>query len=331
MQAPDFWTRDGLAARLLTPASWLWQAGTAWRRRRALPDHPARPVICVGNLTVGGAGKTPTALAIGAHLAAGGHDFHFLCRGYGGRAPGPLRVDPGRHDSALVGDEALLLAGHGPCWIARDRAAGARAAVAAGAEVVVLDDGLQNPHLRKDLAIGVFDGGYGIGNGRVLPAGPLRAPLADGLAELDAAVIIGGDRTGLRAALPPGMPVYDARLVPGPGAAGLKGYRVFAFAGIGRPQKFYDTLSALGATVVETRDFTDHHPYRRTEIAAILARARQLGARPVTTEKDAVRLPVDQRPAIEVLTVALEWATPNALASLLEPIISHGRPVPPAS
>lgn len=327
MKTPAFWYRPpGLASSLLAPLGALY--GLAGRRRIAgtVPQRVAAPVVCVGNLVAGGAGKTPVGLALIAALHARGVPVHALTRGHGGREAGPLQVDPARHTAADVGDEALLLAGAAPCWVARDRVAGARCAVAAGAGAIVMDDGFQNPALHKDLALIVADGAVGFGNGRLVPAGPLRERVADGLARADALVILGEDRRGV-AALAGGRPVLKAWLEPDPEAAArLAGRAVLAFAGIGRPEKFFATLETLGARVVERAPFADHHPYRPAEVAALIDRAASTGAVPVTTAKDAVRLPPDLRGRVEVLPVSVHWENEGALAALLTPVLLKGSP-----
>jgi tetraacyldisaccharide 4'-kinase len=318
MRAPEFWTEDGLAAQLLEPLGRLF--GVAGRVRRGLTQaHRAPvPVICIGNLTVGGAGKTPTVLALAERLLAVGRRPQLVTRGYGGRARGPLRVDPGRHDWALVGDEALLLAAVAPTWVARDRLAGARAAAAAGADCVLLDDGFQNPHLAPDLALVVVDGGYGFGNCRLLPAGPLRERLQDGLARTAAVIRIGSDRHGVDRLLPTGLPRLEAELCPAPDAPPVAGRRLLAFAGISRPGKLFATLGAAGAELIACERFPDHHRYRRAEIERLLSRAARADARCITTAKDAVRLPPDLRARVAVLPVKIGWRTPDALDRLLE-------------
>ncbi|BAI71280.1 tetraacyldisaccharide 4'-kinase [Azospirillum sp. B510] len=329
MKTPAFWYRPpGLASALLAPLGALY--GLAGRRRIAgtVPRRIGAPVVCVGNLVAGGAGKTPVGLALIAALRARGVAVHALTRGHGGREAGPLAVDPARHTAADVGDEALLLAGASPCWVARDRVAGAERAVAAGAGVIVMDDGFQNPALYKDLALIVADGAVGFGNGRLVPAGPLRERVADGLARADALVILGEDRHGV-AALAGGRPVLAARLEPDPRvAATLAGRDILAFAGIGRPEKFFATLEALGARIADAVPFADHHPYRPAELAALIGRARALGAVPVTTAKDAVRLPPDLRAKVTVLPVSVRWAEEGAddgpLAALLTRLLLKG-------
>ena len=316
-RAPGFWAADGgrVLPALLAPFSAVVAAATA--RRLARPGWRAPvPVLCVGNASVGGAGKTTVALDLAGRLNALGCRPHVLLRGYGGAARGVHRVTPG-DTAALVGDEALLLADVAPTWVGADRAATARAAVAAGARVLVMDDGLQNPGLVKDVSLLVIDGGFGFGNGRVLPAGPLREPVAVAASRCAAAVLIGPDRHAARAALPPGLPVLRARLAPGPEAAGLRGTRVLAFAGIARPEKFFASLDELGAVVVARDSFPDHHAFAPRSLVRLLDRAARLGAVAVTTAKDAVRLPPDVRAAVRVLGVRLVWEDPGAVDRLL--------------
>ncbi|HEX8666703.1 MAG TPA: tetraacyldisaccharide 4'-kinase [Beijerinckiaceae bacterium] len=294
MRAPRFWgePRPSLAARLLQPAAFVY--GVVAARRMDRPgERVGVPVVCIGNFTAGGAGKTPAAIAVARILEEQGERPAFLTRGYGGRLSGPVRVDPARHGPGDVGDEPLLLARTVPTVVARDRPAGARLCRAAGASAIVMDDGLQNPSLHKDFSVAVVDGEAGVGNGLCLPAGPLRAPLAAQWRHVDAVVLVGDGAAGeavAREAAARGKPVLRARLTPNPTAAAhLKGARVLAFAGIGRPQKFFATLEACGA-VVRTRAFPDHHPYSEEEIRALLDEARTEALLPVTTEKDLVRI-----------------------------------------
>lgn len=322
MRAPEFWHQpESPIAALLAPLGALYDAAGRWRMSLARPVKLARPVICVGNLTAGGAGKTPTALALAAWLHARGRHPHFLTRGYGGEVTGPLRVAPSRHGFREVGDEPLLLATAAPTWLARDRVAGAQAACEAGADLVVMDDGLQNPSLAKDISLVVVDGGYGLGNGRVIPAGPLRETLEHGLARAQAIVLIGEDAFGLGAHLGRRLPVLTARLVPDEAARALAGKRVLAFAGIGRPEKFFASLRELGCTLVSTMDFADHHAYEPEEITRLVEKAKAEGAVPVTTEKDFVRLPVETRGMVSVLRVSLAWRDEDALERLLRPVL----------
>ena len=313
MRPPAFWNDAGAPeGRLLAPAGWLYarlaQAGRGRGRRAPVP------VLCIGNAVLGGAGKTPVALAVAERLAAAGRRPHFLSRGYGGRERGPVRVDPAAHGAGDVGDEPLLLARAAPAWVARNRHAGALAAAEAGADIVVMDDGFQNGSLAKDAAILVADGAVGYGNGRVFPAGPLREPAEAAHARADALVVVGSPDC----ALPNGLPRLEARLVPAPGSERLAGAPVLGFAGIGRPAKFAETLLELGARPVDFRAFPDHHAYRPEEAMALLERAAELGATCVTTEKDAVRLPADIRDAIETVAVSVEWRDPGGLDRILQ-------------
>jgi tetraacyldisaccharide 4'-kinase len=306
-RAPAFWTQDGLVPSLLAPVSHIWEWAGNRRRRNTQPQSCPVPVICIGNLVVGGAGKTPVAIAIARLAAAMGQQPHLLSRGYGGSEKGPLRVEPARHLAAEVGDEALLLAGAAPAWIARDRAAGARRAAAGGASLVILDDGLQNPTPKQDLAILVIDGEYGFGNGRVMPAGPLRERLETALPRLGAAILLGADRHGIAQRLQGNIPLLRAALVAD--TAEWQDCRVVAFAGIGRPEKFFASLETAGAQLVAREAFPDHHPYRPAEIARLRALAAAQNATLVTTEKDWVRLALRQREGIAVFKVALQWET----------------------
>ena len=316
MRPPEFWQRDGMLPALLAPAAAVYASATARRLRRPAFRAPA-PVICCGGVTVGGAGKTPLALDLGARLLARGRRVAFLTRGYGGAARGVLRVDPGAHDAALAGDEALLLAALAPTYVCADRAAAARVAIAAGADVLVMDDGLQNPGLRQDAPLLVIDGGAGFGNGRVIPAGPLREPVGIAAARCRAAVLIGGDAAGALALLPPALPVLRARLAAEPDPA-LPGARVLAFAGIARPEKFFATVRESGAEAVACRGFPDHHRFRIAELDSLLADAAAADAVPLTTAKDAARLPPAYRARVRVLRVRLEWSAPEAVERLLD-------------
>jgi len=299
-----------MAARLLAPLGALYGMSVAWKARHARPRRAAIAVICVGNLTAGGSGKTPIAIAIAEALIARGQKPFFLTRGYGGRQAGPLLVTP-NHTAAMVGDEALLLARTAPTIVARDRAAGAMLAQAQGAGVVVMDDGHQNFSLHKDLALVVVDGVSGFGNGLMIPAGPLREPVTQGLARAGAVVIVGEGAPGLEGF--PG-PVLRARLQAG--EEFLRGKKIFAFAGIGRPEKFLASLQEAGAVLAGTRWFADHHPYRVGEIAALREAAKD--AELVTTEKDLVRIAPAYRGGIAVLAVRAIFDDPSALAALLD-------------
>lgn len=324
MRAPGFWAnspaRPGWQARLLAPAAALWRLAAAGRAAATRPEPAPVPVICIGNLTAGGAGKTPVVAWLVEQLLQAGQHPHVLSRGHGGRLSGPHRVEPATDTHRDVGDEPLMLAALAPVWIARDRVAGARAAVAAGASVIVMDDGFQNPSLHKDLSLVVVDAGQGLGNQRVIPAGPLREPAPAGLARADALVLIGDSAARGRAlerwpALA-GRPLHHAALRPRMTGLDLKGEPVVAFAGIGRPEKFFDTLRGIGARLVVAEAFPDHHDYAPRVLDRLLRLARGRGAMLVTTEKDAVRLSPDIRREVVTLQVILEPAEPQRLAAL---------------
>ncbi len=321
MRSPLFWQAGGWRAMALAPLGGLWAAGGWLRRAFARPYRSSIPVICVGNLVVGGTGKTPVAIAIAEYFKEQGGAPHLLSRGYGGSAKGPVLVEPDRQDASEVGDEALLLAASAPTWVGGNRALSARAAEVAGATCLILDDGLQNPTLEKDLSLIVVDGGFGFGNGRLLPAGPLREPIGRGLRRAAGLVLIGPDRTGVADGRASGLPILRARLAPGPEFSQLKGRRVLAFAGIGRPEKFFESLRAAGLEIVGTREFADHHPYRDGEIDALLDEATSLEALPVTTVKDAMRLPPNARARVHALPVHIEWEDRAAFEILLRPFL----------
>jgi tetraacyldisaccharide 4'-kinase len=318
LRAPAFWQHDGLLPKLLSPLSLIGATLTA---RRLSRDgwHAPVPVICCGNATVGGAGKTTLALDLAHRLSAAGRAVHVLLRGYGGSEPGAHRVtadDP----VPLVGDEALLLAQVAPTWTGSDRSLSARAAIAAGAAVLLMDDGLQNPTLAKDLSLLVIDGGTGFGNGRVLPAGPLREPVSACASRCQAAVLIGPDTAGALAVLPPDLAVLRARLVQDGAIDALRGRRVLTFAGIAVPEKFFAPLAASGAEIIERVPFPDHHLFTRRELDKLLARAAALDAIPVTTPKDFVRLPADMRSQFREIGVRLCWEDPSRIEALLASI-----------
>ncbi|HLH96917.1 MAG TPA: tetraacyldisaccharide 4'-kinase [Xanthobacteraceae bacterium] len=332
MREPAFWWREaGLAAGLLTPVA----AAFGWAAAARLAERGARlpvPVICVGNPTLGGAGKTPLALTLASRLAAAGDAPALLSRGYGGRLAGPLRVDPARHRAFDVGDEPLLLAQAAPTFVARDRFKGAQAAIAAGARVVVMDDGFQNPSLQKDFSVLVVDARRGIGNGCVFPAGPLRAPLGPQLARADALVVVGEENGADRvatAARKHGLPVFRAQLMADAAAvAALAGSRVLAFAGIGDPGKLFATLNRAGVTVAATRWFADHHPYTRKEADMLCEEAERESLALVTTQKDLVRIQSDPSLAglaarARALPVTLVFSDEDAFLRVMRAKLQH--------
>jgi tetraacyldisaccharide 4'-kinase len=276
-------------------------------------------VICCGNVTAGGAGKTTVAIDLGERLRNKGHNIHFLSRGYGGRTRAVTRVGDNM-TAAEVGDEPLLLASVAPTWVGADREAAAQAAIAAGADILVMDDGLQNPTLCKTLSLLIIDGRTGFGNLHLLPAGPLREPVAVAASRCGAAILIGEDHHRVLASLPAMLPVLHARLVPGPATVALKGQRVLAFAGIASPEKFFATLEEAGAEIGCKLGFADHQPYKIHVIERLLHRAAQDGLRPVTTAKDAVRLPLAFRGRVDIADVSIAWSSVALLEGLLETV-----------
>ncbi len=318
--APSFWSRDGILPRALSPLSAVGAALTA--RRVARPGWRAPvPVICCGNVTVGGAGKTTLALDLAHRLISRGRAVHVLLRGYGGSVSGVRRVE--RDDPAsLAGDEALLLAALAPTWICADRADSARAAIEAGADVLLMDDGLQNPSLQKTFSILVVDGATGFGNGRVLPAGPLRESVVAGASRCRAAVLVGQDMTGALSRLPPHLPVVHADLRQDAGIAKLARKSIVAFAGIAIPEKFFDPLRRAGAIVAAARPFPDHHLYTARDLEGLHRQAAAMDAVLVTTPKDAVRLPPAFRERVIVIGVGLVWESPEQIEALLDAMLA---------
>ena len=312
MRAPDFWRTRTFFAGLLAPLGALYGASVAFKARTAKPCDPGIPVICVGNLTAGGSGKTPVAIAVAEMLRAQGHRPYFLTRGYGGSERGPALATRG-HSATVMGDEAVLLARTAPTVVARNRAAGARLACEKGATAIVMDDGHQNFSLRKSLSLVVVDAETGFGNGYQIPAGPLREPVGQGLSRADAVVLVGEGAPDLKDFR---GPVLRAHLAPD--GAAFAGKTVFAFAGIGRPEKFVASLEASGAHVTGSCFFPDHHPYGEDELLQLRAVAGD--AILVTTEKDFARLTTAQREGIRVLKITATFDEPAVMAGLLDSI-----------
>jgi tetraacyldisaccharide 4'-kinase len=294
MREPAFWHRPrSWTSSLLMPlgAIYGWVATQRMQRRGF---DAGIPVLCIGNYHTGGAGKTPMVLALAKLLRDLGETPVVLSRGYGGRLRGPVRVDPERHVADDVGDEPLMLAATLAVVVAQDRVAGVALARSQAATVIVMDDGFQNPAVVKNAALIVIDSHRGLGNGCVLPAGPLRAPLPPQLAHTDALVVVGDGTaaTAVAAAIAAqGKPVLPAHLAPdGASLAALAGKRVFAFAGIGDPARFFRTLRAGGIEVVAEHAFADHHVFSQSEIEDLITEAKRDSLTLVTTEKDLARL-----------------------------------------
>lgn len=302
MRAPEFWTQNDWRARAaraaLMPLGWLYGAAVAIKAKRAKPFACGAPVICVGNISAGGTGKTPIAIAIAKALSAHGKNPFFLSRGHGGKLAGPIMVEAG-HRARDVGDEPLLLAAAGPTVVSRNRAEGARLALAQGADAIVMDDGHQNFTLAKDVSLVVVDASQGFGNGLALPAGPLRESVRQGLARADAVILIGDGAVDLQGFK---GPILHAS-IHAAAAPEFRNARVIGFAGIGRPEKFFRSLAEAGAEIVAERRFPDHHVYAAAEIARLKSLARSKQARLVTTEKDYVRLSEDERGGIDILPI----------------------------
>ena len=327
MKAPAFWNRPpdapGIIARLLGPVSFVAKSLSARRVARPATTRPDVPVICVGNINIGGTGKTPTVIAIVQHYQSLGLKPFVISRGYGGHVTTATEVDANRHNAGDVGDEPLLLAAFTRVWVSPDRGQAAKAAEAAGADLLIMDDWFQNPDVAKDFSMVVVDAEIGFGNGRVFPAGPLREPIEAGLKRADMVVSIGArpaqDRFCDLWPLPDGMATAKAQLVPLPMGLDWSDQNVLAFAGIGRPEKFFATLRALGANLVQTVSLDDHQPLTPALLQRMARDAKSNGAQLVTTEKDAVRLPADMRTEVLTLPVRLEFSDPAILGHLPEP------------
>ena len=331
MREPGFWHGPAsLNSHLLKPLGALYGAVAARRlQRRGL--NAGIPVLCVGNYHVGGAGKTPTVLALAKLLRELGETPVVLSRGYGGQLRGPVRVDPGRHAASDVGDEPLMLAAHLPVVVSRKRADGVPLARAQGASVILMDDGFQSPAIVKDASLIVIDSERGLGNGQVFPAGPLRAPLQPQLARTDALIIVGDGAAAAAVAAEiagQGKPVLRARLRPDEAqVASLRGKRVLAFAGIGDPTRFFNTLRASGIDVASQRAFADHHPYSQGEIESLITEAKRDGLTLVTTEKDLARLRDKAQPIVP-FAVTLEFDDPALLRKFVADRLFKAREKP---
>ncbi len=328
MRAPGFWHEaPGLVSGLLKPLGAIYAAGTARRLAKGAREDVGVPVICVGNINAGGTGKTPTAIALAQRLIARGVAVQAVTRGYGGSVEGPLRVLERENSAAEVGDEALLLAAFLPTWVAKDRLSGARAAVEAGAECIILDDGFQNPALAYDLSLVVVDAWRGFGNGRVIPAGPLREPVDVGLVRANMVLSIGPEAAQARFAKTWGgsisVPHLMGALEPLPTGLPLDGLPVLAFAGIGHPEKFFQTLRDMGAKLLTTHALADHQPLSDALMTRLLHDAKMRGAQVVTTEKDAVRLPHELRTQVMTVPVRLQLSDWSVLDQALDRVLER--------
>ena len=322
MREPYFWRVTDKRSRaaapmtklLMTPLSMLYRYAGQRRIRTTAPVDAGLPVVCIGNLTLGGAGKTPVTEVVRAHYAAKGLRAASLSRGYRGSLEGAHRVDPARHVASEVGDEPLMLCASGESWVSKDRPAGARAMKADGVQLIVMDDGHQNPTLKKTLSLVVIDASNPFGNGHVFPKGPLRERVADGLVRADGVVLMGeGDIPETLAGF--SGPVLRARLVP---LAPLPPGRYVAFAGIGRPARFFDALQKQpGIELVEGAPYPDHHMFTPHDLGFLMKLATERNARLVTTDKDHVRLPADLKAKVLRSSVRAQFEDPAALAALL--------------
>ncbi|MGB4056569.1 MAG: tetraacyldisaccharide 4'-kinase [Alphaproteobacteria bacterium] len=330
LKTPDFWYRKNETVpaieKILTPFSLLYRIGYELHQRSATPQKADIPVVCIGNINAGGTGKTPTALALMETLRETGvaKNPFFLLRGYGGGERGPLRVDPARHDSWATGDEALILAAFAPTIIAADRAQGVQLALKQNADLVLMDDGLQNPGIHKDIKIVVINGEMGFGNGKMIPAGPLREPLEKGMTRADIFILIGDDKRNTAAILPKDKPLIRAKLEPGNAIAFDKTKKYLAFAGLGYPKKFFNFLSEkIGLNIVKTISFSDHHPYTEQDLKTLHDLATKWEAELVTTHKDFLRLPKIPGVTVHTAEVKLIWESPSELSAFLTSRLKH--------
>ncbi|QDH17653.1 tetraacyldisaccharide 4'-kinase [Swingsia samuiensis] len=319
LHAPHFWFRPnvGPISLLLRPISLLVTAITRKRLRRN-GYHSLVPVLCCGNITVGGSGKTPLTIDLTERLQKRGYHPQILSRGYKRRSHANMRVDLQTSTAQMVGDEPLLLARTAPTWVGANRAQTAQLAIKDKADCLVMDDGLQNPSLFKNLSILVLDGATGLGNRQVLPAGPLREPIDDILKRIKAAVILGDDIHNLKSLFPQSIFVAQAKLIPGPEIRHLLGQRIIAFAGIGHPEKFFNMLKDAGVPPIRSLSFPDHHTYSKTDIQRLENLSNESGTTLVTTAKDAVKLPSSLQDKISVVNVELLWQEPTAPDHILD-------------
>lgn len=321
IKTPVFWNNKGVVSTALLPLATIWATATHLRDRLAKQVSADLPVICIGNLTAGGTGKTPLVSLLYDQLIEAGKSPVIMSRGYGGSQKGPLWVDGMLHTAADCGDEPLMLAEGRDVIIGRDRVLAAQAISNRGIhDIILMDDGLQHPYLAKDMTIGVFDGSAGIGNGRLLPAGPMRVAFDDGVASLDIAFINGDDEHDLTKAINGRVPIMTGNVVADPTIiADLGDAPLLAFAGIGRPQRFFRTIEKVGGNLVQSLAFADHHPYTQSDLTRLQEDAIRLGASLITTQKDWIRLPTEWRERISFLPITMQT---DAIDELLGQIMA---------
>lgn len=321
IKTPEFWNNKGVASTALLPLAAIWAKATHLRDRLAKQVSADLPVICIGNLTAGGTGKTPLVSLLYDQLIEAGKSPVIMSRGYGGSQKGPLWVDGMLHTAADCGDEPLMLAEGRDVIIGRDRVLAAQAISNRGIhDIILMDDGLQHPYLAKDMTIGVFDGSAGIGNGRLLPAGPMRVAFDDGIASLDIAFINGDDEHDLTKAIDGRVPIMTGNVVADPTIiADLGDAPLLAFAGIGRPQRFFRTIEKVGGNIVQSLAFADHHPYTQSDLTRLQEDSIRLGASLITTQKDWIRLPSEWRERISFLPITMQT---DAIDELLGQIMA---------
>ena len=320
MKTPSFWHADGFIPKLLEPLAQLYKCLSFLERSLRSKTKIDVPVLCIGNLVSGGAGKTPIALSIGQKLNAK-HNISFLTRGYGGIEAGPIEVNPDEHSSYEVGDEALILSEVGPTWVSRNRIAGAIAAKNAGFEIVIMDDGFQHTSLVKTLSFVIIDGPYGFGNGRLIPAGPLREPIYSGLKRADIIVLVGEVNPSIIELLPNNKPLLRASLVPAEMGTQLSNNNVIGFAGIGRPTKFLETLEKMGLNIIDFVAFPDHYRFSESEICELYEKATEVDAILVTAFKDMKRVPKSVAHLCQPIGITVVWEDDNEIQQLLDSVI----------
>ena len=327
IKTPHFWTELSWQSVILFPVSYIWRFGHYAQQKILNTKETEIPVICVGNLTVGGSGKTPVVITLCRFLSGIGKSTSILTRGFGGKEKGPIFVSTNLHQSLDVGDEPLMMAHSLDVCVSRNRPLGANHILDKKKyDCIVMDDGLQNPTLKKDLNIAVFDGKFGIGNGFLLPAGPMRQKLEVGIQNIDLVIFNGKDETGLGQKIPPHIPIFTGELQPDEEIVEkMKNRRVYGFAGIGNPSRFFKTLNDIGADLVGEAHFADHHPYTDADLTQLYEEAMQSGAELVTTQKDWMRLPVDWRDRVLTVPVRIHFTADDTIkiVSFLETIFEN--------